>query len=250
MLSLEEYYQQQNRINPYILELETKTGSLLYYGVFHTFDPRDPQISSIEEKWNEFKPTVAYSEGGVWPVKNSSERTIQRYGEQGFLHYLANRDGVPIKSIESPKHLELSYLRHKFFPGHIKLYYILRYATLRKRPGKNISNTRYLERMLKFFSESDISRYPPHSQAEFEGFVSQFFPDLNDWRSIPPHYFHYSKRGKFLVDIHNKLNDYRNRNMLRTLVNELKKGERIFAVVGRSHVVSQEPALRAEIDFN
>ena len=247
MLSLEEYYQQDG-INPYILELDTKTGGLLYYGVFHTLDPRDPQISNIEQKWNEFKPTVAYSEGGVWPVDDSRERTIQQYGEQGFLRYLADRDGVPIRSIESPKHLEVSYLRNYFFPRHIKVYYILKYATLRKRLGRDLSNARLEERIQKLFSDSDISRYHPRSLAEFEAIVSQCFPDLKDWRSIPPHYFYFSKQGKFLVDIHYKLNDYRNRNMLKTLVNGLKKGERIFAVVGRSHVVSQEPALRAEID--
>lgn len=249
MLSLKEYHQQDG-INPYILELENKTCSLLYYGVYHTLDPKDPQISSIEHKWNEFKPTVAYSEGGVWPMVDSRERTIQQYGEQGFLHYLAERDGVPIKSIESPKHLEVSYLRNYFFPRQIKVYYILRYTALRKRLGRDISNTRLEVIMEKLFSDSEISKYHPRSLAEFEDIVSECFPDLKDWRSIPPHYFHYSKQGKFLVDIHYKIYDYRNRNMLKTLVDELKKGERIFALVGRSHVVSQEPVIRAEINFD
>src|SRR6185436_4162457 len=44
---------------PYVLELSTPQGALLYYGAHHTDDPADPQLAEIRARWAEFRPTVA-----------------------------------------------------------------------------------------------------------------------------------------------------------------------------------------------
>ena len=40
----------------------------------------------------------------------------------------------------------------------------------------------------------------------------------------------------------------RGRHMVRTLVEQVNSGERVFAVVGASHVIRQEPVLHKPLD--
>ena len=61
---------------------------------------------------------------------------------------------------------------------------------------------------------------------------------------ISPSFFHSVEQGGFLAKIHRQLNEFRDDIMFRNIMAALKKGERVFALVGRSHVVMQEPALR------
>ena len=48
---------------------------LLYHGAPHTFSPDDPEIADIERLWNEFRPSLSFSEGGVRPHQQTS-RTL------------------------------------------------------------------------------------------------------------------------------------------------------------------------------
>jgi pheromone shutdown protein TraB len=47
-----------------------------------------------------------------------------------------------------------------------------------------------------------------------------------------------------LVEVGNVSRQVRGEHMVRTLVELVNKGERVFAVVGASHVIRQEPVLR------
>src|SRR5690606_19910502 len=56
------------RVNkrPYIIEATHEPGGkLLYYGSSHFYDPDDPMIKDIEDKWHSFKPDIALWEGGI-----------------------------------------------------------------------------------------------------------------------------------------------------------------------------------------
>ena len=112
----------------YTLELNIKQGNLYYFGTTHTNNPENPQFETIERKWNEFQPTIALSEGGIWALEKSRELAIIKHGEQGLIRYLAARDKIPIKSIEPVMTQEALYLLRKFSPEQIKIYYILRQA--------------------------------------------------------------------------------------------------------------------------
>ena len=52
----------QGRSWPYVLELASARGALLYYGSRHTRDPDDPQIAGMLARWRTFRPTVAVAE--------------------------------------------------------------------------------------------------------------------------------------------------------------------------------------------
>ncbi len=245
-ISWEDYFSQP-RNEPYILELEEGRSRLLYYGAFHKVDLEDPQFMDIEERWENFQPTVAFCEGHIWPLEKSRQEAILRHGEQGLLRYLAYRDNVPMRCLDPPLYRQVKYLRKRFSPSRIKLYYILRQAAVNRMLKRDIDDLRYVHRLLKSFKAMSGFDCPPRLLIDFEYLVSKAFPELGDWRMIPPSYFHSENQGGFLARIHRRLNKFRDDTMLRNIMVAMKNEERVFALVGRSHVVMQEPALRDSI---
>ena len=238
-------YIQHPRIGPYILELDKKPGSLFYYGAFHKVDPKDPQFEDIEQKWEEFRPTCAFCEGRIWPLKESRAQAIRSYAEQGLITFLAARDGIPVKCIDPSTSEQIRYLRNQYPPHQVKIYFILRQATINKmlrRKEKNLDEARLLLSKMERFGGS---RYFPATLVEFEHMVSQLFPELDNWQNIPYAYFQSKEKGGFLADIHQQLIEYRDQTMVKKVTKALKKGERVFAVVGRSHVFKQQHILRS-----
>ncbi|MFV1884274.1 MAG: hypothetical protein ACMZ7B_07295, partial [Balneola sp.] len=75
---------------PYILKVEGSNSSLLYYGSWHTNDPDDPQISEIEQLWNELKPTVAVTENRLGFIIGSEQSDIKSYAEFAMASILGS----------------------------------------------------------------------------------------------------------------------------------------------------------------
>lgn len=242
-----EEYLEHPRNAPYIIELDTIYGSLLYYGAFHNLDPVNPQFEDIEKKWEQFQPSFAFCEGHTWPLEESRTKAIRMHGEQGLITFLAARDGVPIKCIDPPFIEQAIYLRKYFTPPKIKIYFVLRQANINKmlnRAYRNLGDARTL--LAKMEKIRKLKCFPANL-VEFEHMVSKLFPELDNWQDIPSSFFHSSEKGRFLPDIHRKLNEYRDHIMIKKVTKALKKGERIFAVVGRSHVFRQQSILRSLI---
>ncbi len=242
-----EEYIEHPRSAPYILELDTNGGSLFYYGAFHNLDPGDPQFEDIEKKWEQFQPTFAFCEGRTWPLEESRIQAIRMHGEQGLITFLAARDGIPIQCIDPPFEDQIRYLRKFFPPIQIKFYYVLRQASINKalrRENNNLDDARYLLRKMERIRRLKCF---PSNLLEFEYMVSKLFPELDNWQAVPYSYFHSPERGRFLQDVHRKLNEYRDHIMIKKVTKALKKRERIFAVVGRSHVFKQQSILRSLI---
>ncbi|UCC40371.1 MAG: hypothetical protein JSV96_02660 [Candidatus Aminicenantes bacterium] len=246
LLTWEEYKKNSAR-ETYILELVTEKGSLVYYGSIHSVDPRDPQFVDIEKRWRRFRPTKVLCEGCIWPLEDSRKRAIRQYGEGGLVRFLAARNGIPIKCIDPPRSREIFYLSHFFTPERVKLYYILRQAVVNRNLKKDIKDVNYARNILDELIRFRRYEGNPNTFHEFESTVYKVFPELESWQSIPAFYFYSNNPENFLPRIHRKLNEYRDHHMIKTLIKELKKGERVFAVVGRSHVVKQEPVLRSEL---
>jgi hypothetical protein len=246
LLTWEEYLKKSKKI-PYILELETRKGSLVYYGSIHRFDPRYPQFADIEKRWKEFKPTLALCEGCIWPLEDSRKHAISLYGEGGLMRFLADKNRIPIQCIDPGMDKEAMHLIRFFSADNIKLYYILRQALINRSRNKDIKNTNYVRHILRQLSNLKGFKGNPSTFDEFECTVYKMLPNLTQWQSIPCSSFYSNSPENFLAKIHLKLNEYRDQHMIRILLNELKKGKRVFAVVGRSHVIKQEPVLRSEI---
>ena len=101
LVPYDEYVGSSTR-DPYVLELSSGKGHLLYYGAYHSSDIANPQFADMEERWKSFEPTLALCEGSTWPLEETREEAIARHGEQGLLRFLAGGDNIPVECIDPP----------------------------------------------------------------------------------------------------------------------------------------------------
>jgi hypothetical protein len=242
----------KERFNPFIIELDRGESSILYYGSFHNIDISHPQFNDIENKWNRFKPDIAYSEGEIWPLIKSKAEAIKKYGEQGLLRYLAYRDNIKIKCIEPTRKKEIQYLK-KYYPLiKVKIFYVLRQLVIDKEILKKNINNKYVRFLLsnnRSFCIYSLNKRVPRTVLELNIKIKKLLPEIKDWRKIDSRYFMDTRKpGNWLAKMNILVNKYRDIYMVKKIIKELKNGKKIFAVVGKSHVVKQEKTLLEKIN--
>jgi len=247
IMSFEEYARAPLPPMPYVIALTVGEGQLLYFGARHTFDPADWQVQAITDYWRQYHPTLALNEGGEPPVLLSRDETVSRFGEPALVRFLAKADGVPVRTLEPPRTEERALVLRDFSPEQVKLFYVLR-GVVQFRKSRNDGRVEEsVERALAGLSKEPGLEGPPRSLAEFEQSYARLFSEPSDWRKAPDAWFDPAviRPTVYLNRISRKLSEFRDRHMVNLLLGELKKGGRIFAVVGGSHVIMQEQALRA-----
>jgi hypothetical protein len=246
MMSFEEYAQAPHPMMPHLLTLSARQGQLFYFGARHTFDPADWQVQAIEDYWHQYRPTLAFNEGGEPPVLPLRDETISRFGEAGLVRFLAKRDSVAICSLEPPREEEYALLLKEFSVEQIKVFYVLRGVAQFRRSRNDERVEDFVERVLTGLSKEPSLEGVPRSLAEFEHSHARLFSEPADWRNVPDTWFDpVAKPVVYLNRISRTLSEFRDRYMVNLLITELRKGARVFAVVGGSHVIMQEPVLRA-----
>ena len=232
------------KVDPYIFRVKTEKGELVYYGSFHTVNPANPQFHDMEQKWQTLNPTIALCEGNIWPSISNKTNAIRRYGEQGLLRFLAVRDNVKMACLEPPPTMTLCHLLKYFSVEQIKIYYILRQAAVQRILRRNVKDTRYVQRILTNLARHMIFKTILARKQEFEARVREIFPEIQDWRFVPFSYFDINIHNIWLSRLHLAVNRYRDRHMIKKISRELRRGGRIFALVGKNHVIKQAPILK------
>jgi hypothetical protein len=242
-------YQQYGAIehqNPYVLEYQTSSGMLLFYGAEHTVDPKNPQIGDIENRWAAFQPTVAYNEGGNPPTWEDLGASVQFYGEAGLVRFLAGRDEVPVATFEPPLDEEVAYLLKTYTPQQLKAFYVLRQVTEERSRQASTSVDDRINSWLSRYLPAHGLKNPPNTLGELTATCKELFPELADWHQVPEEWFGPRKSGHYTNKVAGDSGDFRNRYIFHLLVKRVKRGDHVFAVVGSSHVVVLEPALTKE----
>jgi hypothetical protein len=248
LMSYDEYDQLSASIQiPYVLEINSDKGSLLYFGTEHTTDVNHPQFDLMDSLWNEFKPTIAFSEGGIWELEESREKAISKHGEHGFLRFLSERDSIAIHSIEPMADEEIEYLLERFSPEEVKLYYLLRQVVQYRRMKYIEPIEDYIEKYIFIFGDNERLQGVINSVNEFEEIYSKYIDEPDDWRTIPATWFNPLLDETIFNQIGRTSSRFRDEYIVKKLTEQVYKGSRVFAVVGLTHVVMQEPVLRYQM---
>lgn len=233
---------------PYVVRLSSAEGQLLYFGSRHVYDPADPQVTEIQKLWAEFAPTEALNEGGDPPVAGTIEDAVRQFGEPGLVRYLAARDDTPVMSLEPSRATEVPMLLPHYSREQIKLFYILRQVPHYRQATLSVPMEKKIEEDLRWFAAQYDLPGAPRTLAEVQELCGSLLPEVAHWSDVPQSYFDpLSEITHFTNDISRRLSDLRDEHMVDLLAKKMKGGARVFAVVGGSHVVMQEPALRARI---
>ena len=233
---------------PYVVRASHPSGGVLtYFGSAHTRDPANPQIEAMRAAWRETRPTVALTENtGGWVLGGSLDRGIRSLGEFAVPIHLARSQDIPVYSLEPTWEAELADARAAFPVEELLVFYTLRVFLAERgdRAGEDIDDlARHL--LGKRGSRPGFEGVIPDLAAFDSVWDAAFGTELGDWRTLPPEAVWPNDGGHRLQRVSDVVNRSRDRHMIRAILHHLERGERVFAVAGGSHVVIQEPALRA-----
>lgn len=252
IMSYKEYGKIRHE-RPYILEFKSGKGELLYFGAGHFYRFDDPQAATLEQRFLEFKPTVVLNESGTPQVAETAKEAVEKYGEPGLLAFLAHKHNLPIKSLDPPRIEEMKYIlgTKRWTLEQVFLFYVLRRVPENNKKTNPKNSEEIVREALNSAAKMPGFDGLPKTIAEFDQVVKKYLPTVEDWRNIEQKIFDPNPDlGMFTNDIADASVQYRGKFMIKTLRTEVEKGERVFAVVGASHVVKQEKALKRIFNRN
>ena len=225
-------------------------SSIALFGAEHLRNPAHPQFARMADSFTRSGATVAFFEGPDRGSASDAEEAIRTQGESGYLRFLANKAGIPARSLEPSPVDMFAGVSGQFEGDRLMPFFVLREAArLRDREGlkgealdaavaKLLAKAAPLARQAKV--QTGISDLPSLDAA-----AGREWPARN-WRDLPSDWF--SPLGgppeaTFLPAINRAVSDYRNRHMYRLIVAEAEQGRKVFVVVGRNHVPMIAPAL-------
>lgn len=242
LMSYADYSRVEHPV-PYILRFERSHGALLYYGARHTYDASDAQVAEVQSLWKSFRPTLALNEGGSPPAELSVSGAM-RFGEAGLVRYLARRDGVPVESLEPSVQVEFARaLNAGHAPTTVKVFWAMRFYVSNRRANPGASAEEFMARALNQNTGHPVLDGPPTDVADLSRAYAALFPDFPDWKSMPDEYLDPASSTTVLNRISSDVSIARDEHMVRRIADAVRRGERVFAVVGASHVVIQESKL-------
>jgi hypothetical protein len=247
LLSYKEYAKLQHDV-PYVLEFKVGNGALLLFGCQHAFDPANPQLTDIEKEWARFKPDIAYNEGGNPPGLSSRKTAIEKYAEPGLVRHLAARDAVPVATFEPPDEAEIKELTKRYSAEQIKVFYLLRsYLTFRQAKHEQTADAFMTAQMNDPQWKAQGLDQAARSIEELNAACGRVFNGLKDWKQVPDDWFDPTRNDQYTNEVQNDSGMFRDRHIFQVLTKRAMRGDRVFAVIGASHVPAMEPALEAAL---
>jgi hypothetical protein len=238
-------YAKGNYSFPYIVELKIGKGALFYFGSRHIFDSKDVQIAQIQKLWKEFRPTAAYYESTGTSLSKTVEEAVSTSGEPGLVRFLATRDKVPYFSLEPNRKDEVALMLETFTPEQIKVFFVLRQVPqfIDRKSGEKIED--FMTTFLRNVSYiPGLENALPNTITELDKACLWLSPQLKDWRTADRSWSDPVATKAYTNQLARLSSEFRDLHMVKLLIERAKQGERVFAVVGGSHVVMQEPALK------
>jgi hypothetical protein len=249
LMTFAEYRKTRHDI-PCILEGSLGQGHLFYYGAAHVFDAGHQQIEDILKRWSAFRPTLALNEGGTPPVFDTIAETVGRNGESALVRWLARRDGIPVETFEPARTQLAEAVRGRFTVEQQKVSLVLRQILLQQQRTKAEFRAQDLQlevtRVLGILNRTPGLEEAPHTFDDFQRSVAQLLPQLNDWRVVPNEWFDPAAEPPptWVNELARAGSDFRDEFIMNTITGKMRRGHRVFAVIGASHVVMQEHVLR------
>jgi hypothetical protein len=228
---------------PYVVDVRRDAARLVLFGGWHSSDPAVPMFDLIETAFAELAPEVALHEGTPPHPEPDREIAIRRHGEAGLITHLAARAGIPTASMDIPLPEEARLLRRELTQGDALVFLVVRQLASYNRKTARMDFDAYFGDFFGVIApalELDAIDWPL-IEREHVRVVGRPL----DARSVTGHETNPMRDGLPTQRIARRSNRLRDEHMLERLLAALAEHRRVFAVVGVTHAVMLEPALRA-----
>ncbi len=231
---------------PYILDLQKGDKRLIVYGCMHTFNPEDSMLVDIENRFLSLQPDFAFNEGGDWPIFDDRFETVRKSGEQGFLKFICYKNNIPVRSYEPTPKKEYGHLLSKYNKNNVLLMYFCRQIAQIQKNQELANFKEYMvNNFLVYLKESGFPMDKPKS--EYEKIIKNYKNLFNkefDWKNFNPQNVLPIYNNTILNEINREVTEFRDIYIVNEIKNELLINDKIFVLIGGSHVIKQEPLLK------
>lgn len=234
---------------PYIYQITNSTngGAVYVFGAAHSKDPKHPQVAMMDSIWNLFNPTTAMLEGRLGYLITWLHNPIEKKGESGFTARKAKKKGIELFTWEPGRENEINELIHKGY--HPKLVAAFFSLGVHNNNWKNFSAENQNKEMMNAI-DSKTKKYSSlkgliTSVNEIDSIWKAECPNIPSWRSYK-HPKNGWPSGK-LEDISELTSYIRDEHLCRSIIDLVRKGQRVFVTMGASHAVTIERTLKAMI---
>ncbi len=229
---------------PYILHIEPDgaspaRGAILFFGSRHIKDPDHPMFAELRRAWEGFHPTVALVEGRMSFFVGTERQGVRLFGEGAAVYAAAERAGVPLFTLEPSREIETAALEEIGDRTQIALFSTLS-AYMSARRGGPVSDFK-IRRILSRRAAPLTDALP--DIAALDAYFASQFPDLGPWRDLPEEAMWPGRTDTWLNLMATRGNEIRDPHFARTMLDLAQRGERVFAIAGRSHTIILEPLL-------
>jgi hypothetical protein len=157
-------------------------------------------------------------------------------GESQLVHELARRDGVAFYTLEPPYEEEVAALLKRWKPEQVALYFTMR-VYWGESGGK--ADEGLAEHLRKKRTDVDGLRGTLADVAAVDRVWKRDLAGQPDWRTLRE-----EPKGSILAAIADDSRRVRGEYMARTIIDLVRRGERVFAVVGSGNVIRLEWIIR------
>lgn len=243
---------------PSFLKIEKGDQKLMFCGFRHSGNPNHSSFEKLENEFKDFikdqektQNSIIYVEGGIAPFCDKKYKAISNFGENGLMVHLAQIYSIPLKSPESNRCFLKALndvLLKKFTKDEIFYTHVLQTITQWHRFRDQFPNLKnYLERF--FIKESNITAWEDFSFT-WEYFLQiheQFFhiPFDQDDEQFVKSLSNPLYDGFFTNKITRESSIARDCIIISNILKHWNKGLSLVIVFGQTHMIMQEPALRA-----
>ena len=228
---------------PYVVDVRQNEGRLLLVGVAHGSDPALPTFDQIEAAFTRLAPELALHEGTPPHPEPDREIAIRRHGEAGLVTHLAARAGIATASMDIPLAEEARLLRREISQADALVFLVVRQLASFNRKTARMDFAGYFGEFFDLIApplELAAIDWPLIEREHLRMMGHPLVP-----RDVTGHETNPMRDDLPTQRIARRSNRLRDEHMLERLLGALADHRRVFAVVGVTHAVMLEPALRS-----
>lgn len=235
-----------------VLGLGYNEKQLLFYGSTHSNDANDPMFEDIESKFLEFQPDAVLVEGGFHRNGYSDRNHAIDHGESAFVVYLAGIDRRPVGGMEPAHEDAVEFLLESYNPESILAMFVFRQVIQLQREAQNrsVDFEAEIRQVVEDGRQAGLEVIDPEGDfsTELMNIIGPYLDenqDFSNWTSWDAQELVYQDQNSELHEIWQATIVYRDDFGVAQIERVLDDYDRVFVIMGHTHLTNQEDRLRA-----